>query len=167
MESVTFRWVGEQFARVGANADPAACRALLAVVGDNPAALATEIEKPASWAAQSRSTNRRWRWARRSQGTAVPLTDAWGSRDLTALLASCERTLERSGDRPPRVVPRLVGILASYVARVLDCQVLAAEGVTVRDAAGPLGPAPLRGREVIPARRKLRARMSSRTRSCA
>jgi DNA polymerase-3 subunit delta len=135
------RWIGEQFSRLGANADPAACRALVAVVGDEPAALATEIEKLASWAAGEPIDEQAVELLAVPHAQAPPfaVTDAWGARDLTALLAACERTLERTGDPLSRVVSRLVGILASHVARVRECQVLAAEGVPVRDAAGRLG----------------------------
>jgi DNA polymerase-3 subunit delta len=135
------RWIGEQFTRLGANADPAACRALLAVAGDDPRTLASEIEKLAAWAAGEPIDEQAVELLAAPHAQAPPfaLTDAWGARDLRAVLAACERTLERSGDPVARVAPRLAGVLASHVARVLDCQALAAEGVPVRDAAGRLG----------------------------
>src|SRR5207253_4118839 len=47
-------WVAEQFARIGAEVEPEACRALVDLVGDNLDELTTEIEKLATWAAGER-----------------------------------------------------------------------------------------------------------------
>src|SRR5690348_11675352 len=43
-------WVGEQFARFGAQATPDACRALVEIVGDDLDELTTEVDKLATWA---------------------------------------------------------------------------------------------------------------------
>src|SRR5579884_4068397 len=43
-------WVGEQFARHGAKVDADACRALVAIVGDDLDELTTEVDKLATWA---------------------------------------------------------------------------------------------------------------------
>lgn len=65
------------------------------------------------------------------------LTDAWGRRDVGAVLAACESILERSAPRS-REVHALVGRVAAHVRRVRSCQSLDAEGVRPRDAAPQL-----------------------------
>jgi DNA polymerase-3 subunit delta len=69
-----------------------------------------------------------------AEASIFELTDAWGRRDVGAVLAAAEALLERS----PRELPRLVGLLAGHVGRVRACQALAAEGVRPRDAAARL-----------------------------
>ena len=63
------------------------------------------------------------------------LTDAWGRRDLAAALTSCQTLIERSGDSVSRTVPSLIGLLVAHVGRVRDCQLLAEEGLSAREAA--------------------------------
>ena len=46
--------------------------------------------------------------------------------------------LERSGDPVSRTVPMLIGMLVAHVGRVRDCQLLADEGLTSREAASRL-----------------------------
>ena len=73
--------------------------------------------------------------AGRAETSIFALTDAWGRRDVAAVLAAAESRLERS-DRPRSVeLPRLVGLLVNHVGRVRACQALADEGVRPRDAA--------------------------------
>ena len=132
-------WVGEQFRRLGARVEPAACRALVELVGDDLEQLAGEAEKLATWAGgetiavadvQSLVAGR--------EPSVFTLTDAWGVRDLAAALAACESLLERSS-RPRRdELPRVSALFGSHVARVRACQRLAAEGVRPREAAGKL-----------------------------
>jgi DNA polymerase III delta subunit len=66
------------------------------------------------------------------------LTDAWGRRDLGAALTACQTLLERSGDPVSRTVPSLIGLLVAHVGRVRDCQLLADEGLSAREAAARL-----------------------------
>ena len=66
------------------------------------------------------------------------LTDAWGRRDLAAALTACQTLLERSGDPVSRTVPSLIGLLVAHVGRVRDCQLLADEGLSSREAAARL-----------------------------
>ncbi|MDQ3895478.1 MAG: DNA polymerase III subunit delta [Actinomycetota bacterium] len=134
------RWVRDQFRRVGVEIDSDASRALLEIVGDDVHALEGEIEKVAAWAGDDPVDERT------IELLAVPhadpplfaLTDAWGARDPSALMAACEAVLERSPDPISKSVPRLVGTLTSHVARVIACHALAAEGVRARDAAAQL-----------------------------
>jgi DNA polymerase-3 subunit delta len=134
------QWVAEQFTRVDAKADAAACHALVALVGESLDELATEVEKIATWAngqpigeADVEALS-----AGRAETAIFALTDAWGRRDVAAVLAAAESRLERS-DRPRSgELARLVAQLTNHVVRVRACRALAAEGVRARDAAGRL-----------------------------
>jgi DNA polymerase-3 subunit delta len=133
-------WVAEQFKRLGAEADPEACRALVELVGDDLDELESEIGKIATWAAGERIGIRDVQQlaAGRSESSIFSLTDSWGRRDVGAALDAAEMLLERS-HRPRRdELMRVAASLASHVGRVRACQVLAAEAVRPRDAAGRL-----------------------------
>lgn len=133
-------WVAEQFKRVGASAEPDVSRLLLDLVGDDLDELATEIDKLATWAAGDQLTTRDVEALVAARaGTAIfELTDAWGRRDVPAALAACESLLERSERSRRDELARVAGAMAGHVTRVRACQVLAAEGVRPRDAAGRL-----------------------------
>jgi DNA polymerase-3 subunit delta len=128
-------WVGEQFKLLGAQADRDACRTLVGLVGDDVQALASEVAKLAAWAAGEpiRSEDVERMTAARAETPPFALTDAWGRRDVGALLEAAEGLLER-GDDPTRLVAQL----ANHVARVRACRALDAEGVAPREAAGRL-----------------------------
>jgi DNA polymerase III subunit delta len=130
-------WVAKQFEQHGTTADRDACRLLVALVGEDPEQLRSEIEKLATWSGGDPVSEADVRLlASLSAETSVfVLTDAWGRRDVGAALASVEALLERSGSRE---LPRLVALLANHVGRVRACQALAAEGVGPRDAASKL-----------------------------
>ncbi|MDP8911048.1 MAG: DNA polymerase III subunit delta, partial [Actinomycetota bacterium] len=134
------RWVGEQFARRGADADRGAWSALVEHVGEDIVELETEIDKLATWAAGTRITEREVALltAGRAEAPIFALTDAWGRRDLPGTLALCEELLERGGEPRMRALPRLAATIAAHVERVRMCQELAAEAVRPRDAAGRL-----------------------------
>ena len=138
------KWVAEQFRVNGASADGEACRALVELVGENVEELAAEIEKLATWADGDEVTDRDVRrlTAARAETSIFALTDAWGRRDGGAALEACEEMLERSPRPRASELPRLVAQLASHVGRVRDCQSLAAEGVTPREAASRLKRSP-------------------------
>jgi DNA polymerase III subunit delta len=133
-------WVGEQFARFGARAEPAACTALVELVGDDLDELASEVDKLAVWAAGEPIEARHVEAlaAGRAETSIFVLTDAWGRRDLRAVLGACEELLERSERSRRDEVPRIAASLAGHVGRVRACQALAAAGVRPRDAAGTL-----------------------------
>lgn len=134
------RWVGEQFARIGAKVEAEACAALVDLVGDDLDELTGEIDKLAVWAGGETVGLGAVRElvAGRADTSIFALTDAWGRRDVAAALAASEELLERS-DRPRRdELLRLAGLLANHVGRVRRCQALAEEGVRPRDAAGRL-----------------------------
>ena len=134
------RWVGEQFERLGANAEPAACTALVEAVGDDLRRLGSEVEKLATWAAGEtvRADDVETLVAGDAETRVFALTDAWGRRDVAGVLEACERMLARS-QRPRRdELPRVAGLLGSHVTRVRACQRLAADGISARDAAAKL-----------------------------
>ena len=131
------RWVAEQFARLGANADAGACSTLIELIGDEPDELAAEVDKLAVWAAgepiQARDVLDLV--AGRAETSIFSLTDSWGRRDLAAALGASEELLARSDRSRRDELLRLAGLLANHVARVRRCQSLAEEGVRPREAA--------------------------------
>jgi DNA polymerase III subunit delta len=124
-------WVRAQFAARGAEVDQDVTRALVEIVGDDLATLASEADKIATWAG-GRPLERSDVEALATPGreaTAWALTDAWGERDVPALLEACEAELER---REPFAVSTR---LAAHVALVRGVQRLAAEGIATREIA--------------------------------
>ena len=133
------KWVAEQFARHGVKVTGEACRALVELAGDVIQELATEIDKLAVYAGMDEIgvDEVELLVAARADVPPFVLTDAWGRRDVGAVLSACESILERSAPRS-REVHALVGRLAAHVRRVRTCQGLDAEGVRPRDAAAQL-----------------------------
>ena len=133
-------WVAEQFKAQGAAAEPEACRTLIELVGDDLYELATEVDKLAVWAADERVTQADVEAlvAPRAEASSFALTDAWGARDVAAVLRASEALLERTGDPRSRTIPRVVGILTSHVARVRACQALESAGLSSKEAAAKL-----------------------------
>jgi len=133
-------WVAEQFGRFGAKADADACRALIDIVGDDLDELTTEIDKLATWAAGETIALRdvEQMAAGRAETAIFSLTDAWGRRDVGAVLRAAEEIMERSHRPRSGELMRIIGALVSHVGRVRRCQRLADEGVRARDAAPAL-----------------------------
>jgi DNA polymerase III subunit delta len=134
------QWVAEQFKLRGARAEPDACAALVHLVGEDLHQLANEVDKLATWAGDEPIGEREVEAlvAALAETPTFALTDAWAQRDAAHTLEASEMIFEREG-RPRRdTAPRLAGALANHVARVRDCQRLAAEGVRPREAAGKL-----------------------------
>jgi DNA polymerase-3 subunit delta len=128
------KWVGAELERLQVSADGEAARALVELVGDDTVALAGEVEKLAAWAGGEPVGRREVEQLATPgrEATAWALTDAWGSRDLPALLEACELALEKKE-------PFLLAVgLASHVGRVRAAQALAEEGLGVREIAGRL-----------------------------
>jgi DNA polymerase III subunit delta len=133
-------WVKQQFADRGVAVDAEAARILVEIVGEDPEELATEVDKIATWAAGEPVGVREIEQlaAGCAEIPGYDLTDAWGRRDLPGALAACQTLLERSGDPASRTVPQLIGLLVGHVKRVRDCQLLAEEGLSAREAASRL-----------------------------
>ncbi len=133
-------WGATQFRAAGADADPAACRALVEAVGENVYALATEVDKLVTWAGGAPIGEQEVEQLAATWGDAPPwaLTDAWGRRDVGAVLAAAEATLEREAGPRSGALARLAGLLSNHVSLVRACQDLASEGVSPQVAAGRL-----------------------------
>jgi DNA polymerase-3 subunit delta len=134
------RWVAEQFRRLSVEADEDACRALVALVGEDAFALANEVEKLTAWSG-GEPIDQGAVEALVGPAAEVPvfaITDAWGTRDPARALTACEEALERSPDPASVQVAKLAGGIARHVARVITAQRLAAEGVRPRDALSEL-----------------------------
>jgi DNA polymerase III subunit delta len=130
-------WVGRQFAAAGAKVEPAACRMLVELVGENLDELAGEVDKLVAWAGGGAIGEREVEHlvAPRAEVAPFGLTDAWGRRDVAGALEASEHLLARAGVPPRDALPRIVGLLTNHVTRVAECQALAAEGVPAREAA--------------------------------
>ncbi len=131
------RWVAEQFTLRSVPADGDACRLLVELVGDDLYELAGEVDKLATWSAGEPVTTAEVETlvAARAGAPAFVLTDAWGARDVAAVLHASERMLERTGDPRSRTIPRLVGALTNHAGRLRAVQRLDEEGVAAKDAA--------------------------------
>jgi DNA polymerase III subunit delta len=124
-------WVRAEFERLGAKADVEAARALVEICGDDVVALASEVDKIVAWAGGEPVTHRDVEQLAVGgrEAAAWALTDAWGARNLPALLAACELALERKD-------PFLLAVgLASHVGRVRAVQALAEEGLRSKEIA--------------------------------
>lgn len=134
-------WVGEQFGRFGAKAEAAACRALVEMVGDDLDALASEVDKLATWAGPDQVVTQEdveRMTAGRAETAIFAVTDAWGRRDVAATLRNTEELMERSHRPRSGELMRVVSSMVGHVGRVRRCQKLAEQGVRPRDAAGSL-----------------------------
>jgi DNA polymerase III subunit delta len=133
-------WVAEQFARLGATADPDACRALVEAVGDDLDDLASEIDKLATWAGDDPITVAAVEQLAvgRAETPIFAVTDAWGSRDVGGVLTATESLLERTHRTRSGELLRLVASLVGHIGRVRRIARLADEGVSAREAAGRL-----------------------------
>jgi DNA polymerase-3 subunit delta len=133
-------WVAKQFADRGVQVDAEGARLLVEIVGENPEELASEVDKIVTWAGGEPVGTREIEElaAGCAEVPGYDLTDAWGRRDLPAALTACQNLLERSGDPVSRTVPSLIGLLVGHVGRVRNCQLMADEGLTARDAAARL-----------------------------
>ncbi|HEX3268157.1 MAG TPA: DNA polymerase III subunit delta [Gaiellaceae bacterium] len=134
------KWVEQQFHERGIVIDHEAARALVELAGDSADELATEVDKLSTWAAGQRIGEREVAELVPARADTPPfdLTDAWGRRDVAAVLAASERIVERSGDSPRDVFLRIAALVTNHVSRVRECQALDAEGVPPAAAADRL-----------------------------
>src|SRR5260370_15315799 len=145
-------WVAEQFGRYGAKADPDACRALVDIVGDDLDELQSELDKLSTWAGGEQVALRDVvkLAAGRAETAIFSLTDAWGRRDVAAVLASAEAIMERSARPRSAGLMRMIASMADHLGRVRRCQRLADQGIRPRDAAGQLKMHPLAAEKAFP-----------------
>jgi DNA polymerase-3 subunit delta len=134
------RWVADQFRQRGARAEPEACAALVHLVGDDPHALATEVDKLATWAAGEPIGEREVEElaAPAADTPSFMLTDAWAVRDTARALGASETIFEREARQRRDTAARLAAALGGHLAKLRALKALAAEGVRPREAAGKL-----------------------------
>jgi DNA polymerase III subunit delta len=143
-------WVLEQFRVRGVQAEPEAAAALVQIVGDDLHALATEIDKIATWAAGEPVGERE------VEALAAPmadlpiyeLTDAWAAHDAARALAVSETLFERESRQRRDVAARLAGALGGHLGRLRSIKRLAAEGVPSKEAAEKLKMHPFRAQKL-------------------
>lgn len=135
------QWVAQRFRARHVRAEPDACAALVHLVGDDLLALASEIEKIATWAGEEPVGEREVEHlvGATADTPVFTITDAWGKRDLPRTLEATEALLERSSRPVSATVPIVAGQLARQVGVVRRAKRLEDEGVRPRDAMATLG----------------------------
>jgi DNA polymerase-3 subunit delta len=106
------------------------------IVGPDVTNLAAEVEKIATWAGSEPIGAQEIELLAvpaSTEGPAWTLSDAWGNRDVAAVLAECEAELEL-GTEPFLIAVRL----ASQVALVRGVQARASEGLGSKEIASRL-----------------------------
>ena len=144
------RWIAERFARHGVEAQPEACAMLLQLVGEDLHALATEVDKVATWAAGEPVGEREIEALvpPASDTPTFTLTDAWAAGDTAATLAASEAIFERDARARRDTAARLAGAVGRHVVKLRALKRLAGEGVTHREAAGKLRMHPFYARKL-------------------
>ncbi len=138
------RWIADQFKLHQTKAEPEACRLLAELVGDDLYELAGEVDKIATWAAGAEVTEADVEAlvAPRADSPPWNLTDAWGARDVGAVLREAEKMLDRTADPISRTIPKLVGALTKHLQRARAAHRLEEQGVSPQEAASRLGMKP-------------------------
>jgi DNA polymerase III subunit delta len=134
------KWISDRFRERGVRAEPDASAALLQLVGDDLHALATEIDKIATWAA-GEPVGEREVESLVGAGADMPtfaLTDAFAERDGSRALAASETIFEREAKPRRDTAARLAATLGGHVTRLRTLKRLAESGVSSREAAGKL-----------------------------
>jgi len=114
--------------------------ALIQLVGDDPAALKSEIDKLVTWAAGEPFGEREVE-ALVASDADVPiyeLTEAWAVRDAARALGVSETIFEREPRQRRDTAARLAGSLGGHLARLRTLKRLASEGVSSKEAASRL-----------------------------
>ncbi len=144
-------WVTEQFRQRGVQADPEASAALVQLVGDDPLALASEVDKLTTWAA-GEPIGEREVLALAAPNGGEPLyvlTDALGIRDGPSVIALSEEFFEKD-DRPRRdaAAARMAGAMTGHITRLSTLKRFARRGVGSKEAAAELGMHPFRAQKL-------------------
>jgi DNA polymerase III subunit delta len=134
------KWVADRFAHNGVHADADACAALVQIVGDDLNALATEIDKLATWAAGEPIGEREVELlaAPFAETPIFALTDAWAAGDTARTLDASELLFERESKPRRDTAARLAGALGGHLGKLRSLQRLTADGVRPREAAPKL-----------------------------
>jgi DNA polymerase-3 subunit delta len=130
-------WVRSELDRLGVQASDDAARRVVEIVGEDVGVRALEIHKLATWAARGEAIGPRevelLAVAAGGDSPGWVLSDAWGNRDVAAVLTACEAELEEG------VEPFLIAVrLAAQVGLVRTVQALASEGLSSREISGRL-----------------------------
>jgi DNA polymerase-3 subunit delta len=138
-------WLVQQFAANDVKVDRNFARSVVDAVvpeGLEPDLhhLANEVAKLSTWAG---GKPLEWDAARDlvvpfGEMPSFALTDAWGRRDVVAVLAAAEASFEREASPRRDVAPRLVGALARHLSRIQECKRLLAEGHSSSEIASRL-----------------------------
>jgi DNA polymerase III subunit delta len=133
-------WVAKRLHEAGVRPEPDAVTALIALVGENPRALETEVDKIATWA-DGEPIGEREVAALVGANADIPiyeLTEAWAVRDTPRALEVSETLFEREARQRRDTAARLAGSLGGHLGRLRTLKRLAAEGVTSKEAAAQL-----------------------------
>jgi len=133
-------WVLKRFHDRGVRAEPDAVAALIALVGENPRALETEVDKIATWAGGEPIGEREVE-ALVAANADVPiyeLTEAWAVRDASRALSLSETIFEHEPRQRRDTAARLAGSLGAHLGRLRALKRLAEEGVSSKEAAAKL-----------------------------
>jgi len=143
-------WVSEQFRQRGVQAEPEACAMLVQLVGDDPQALASEVDKLATWAAGEPVGEREVVALAAPNGDEplYVLTDALGARDPASVIAVSEAVFEKDDRSRRDVAARMAGAMTGHVARLATLKRFAARGVGSKEAAAELGMHPFRAQKL-------------------
>ena len=143
-------WVTDQFRQRGVQAEPEASAALVQIVGDDPQALATEVDKLATWAA-GEPVGEREVLALAAPSGEEPLyvlTDALGARDGASAIGLSEAIFERDEKSRRDVAARMAGAMTGHMARLATLKRFAGRGVGSKQAASELGMHPFRAQKL-------------------
>ncbi len=143
-------WIAGKFEERGVDAEPEACALLVQLVGEDLHALATEVDKLATWAGGEPIG------AREIEELTAPtaglptyaLTDAWGARDASRALDASETLFERESKPRRDTAARLAGTLGSHVSRLRSIKRLNEAGVSSKEAAERLRLHPFRAQKL-------------------
>ena len=130
----------KRFHERGVRPEPDAVAALIALVGENPRALETEVDKIATWAG-GEPVGEREVAALVAANADVPiyeLTEAWAVRDTSRALGVSETLFEHESRQRRDTAARLAGSLGGHLGRLRTLKRLAAEGVSSKEAAAQL-----------------------------
>jgi DNA polymerase III delta subunit len=149
------RWLGDQLGRRQAKADPAALRALVATAGDDPAVLASEVDKLATWA-----NGEEIDVAAVETLAAAVAPPIWSLTDATSRLSSgrhrsCSSTARRLARAPSRVSRTRSSIRFGSFARARLC--------VSRASVRPKPPSACAARNIPRGRRSISPSASART----
>jgi len=133
-------WVASRFADRGVRAEPDACAALLQLVGDDLDALASEVDKLATWAAGEPIGEREVTAlvAPMADLPVYELTDAWAAHEPARALEVTERLFEQESRQRRETAARLAGALGGHLSRLRAIKRLAAGGQGPKEAAATL-----------------------------